>query len=50
MAKPEVEFVDCDTHFEWRSVERDTLGIKEKILSHEAKTRDYTRLAIQSSS
>lgn len=29
MAKPEIEFTDYDTGYEWRDVEGDTLGIKE---------------------
>ena len=33
MAKPEIEFKDYDTEYEWQDVEGDTLGIKEKILS-----------------
>jgi hypothetical protein len=44
MPKPEIEFVDCDTQYSWHPVERDTLGIKEKILSSDPKTGDYTRL------
>ena len=44
MAKPEIELTDCDTMFAWRPVERDTLGIKEKILSHDPDSGDYTRL------
>ena len=44
MSKPEIEFTDCDTHFQWHPVEGDTLGIKEKILSLDPETGDYTRL------
>lgn len=44
MPKPEIEFIDCDTAYEWRPVEGDTLGIKEKILSHDPETGNYTRL------
>ena len=44
MPKPEIEFVDADTHFEWSPVEGDTLGIKEKILSVDPVTKSYTRL------
>lgn len=44
MAKPEIEFIDIDTEYEWRPVEGDTLGIKEKILSLDPKTQSYTRL------
>ena len=44
MAKPEIEFIDYDTEYEWRPVEGDTLGIKEKILSHDPDTGDYTRM------
>ncbi len=31
MAKPEIEFKDYDTEWEWKPVEGDTLGIKEKF-------------------
>ena len=44
MAKPELEFLDCDTNYEWQPVEGDTLGILEKILSLDPETGDYTRL------
>lgn len=44
MAKPEIEFIDYDTEYEWRPVEGDTFGIKEKILSHDPETGDYTRM------
>ena len=44
MAKPEIEFIDYDTEYEWRPVEGDTLGIKEKILSLAPATGDYTRM------
>ena len=44
MPKPEIEFVDTDTYFQWRPVEGDTLGIKEKILSVDQETKSYTRL------
>ena len=44
MPKPEIEFVDADTHYQWQPVEGDTLGIKEKILSLDSETGDYTRL------
>ncbi len=44
MPKPEIEFKDADTHFDWRPVEGDVLGIKEKILSHDPDTGNYTRL------
>ena len=38
MPKPEIEFKDYDTEYEWRPVEGDTLGIKEKILSSDPVT------------
>lgn len=44
MPKPEIEFKDADTHWEWQDVEGDTLGIKEKILSHDPETGNYTRV------
>jgi hypothetical protein len=44
MSKPEIEFVDTDTHYVWRPVEGDTLGIKEKILSVDPETKSYSRL------
>lgn len=44
MPKPEIEFIDTDTHYNWRPVEGDTLGIKEKILSVDPNTKSYTRL------
>ena len=44
MAKPEIEFKDYDTEWDWRPVEGDTFGIKEKILSHDPETGDYTRM------
>ena len=44
MPKPEIEFVDVDTCYQWRPVEGDTLGIKEKILSMDPETKSYTRL------
>ena len=44
MAKPEIEFIDVDTEYEWRPVEGDTLGIKEKILSLDPETKSYSRL------
>jgi hypothetical protein len=44
MAKPEIEFIDIDTEYEWRPVEGDTLGIKEKILSVDPETKSYSRL------
>jgi len=44
MAKPEIEFIDCDTWYQWRPVEGDALGIKEKILSEDPETGDYTRV------
>ena len=44
MAKPEIEFIDTDTHFKWRPVEGDTLGIVEKILSMDPEAKSYTRL------
>lgn len=44
MPKPEIEFKDYDTHYEWRLVGGDTLGIKEKILSQDPDTGDYTRM------
>ena len=43
MAKPEIEFTDCDIAFEWRIVD-ESLGIREKILSHDPETGDYSRL------
>jgi len=43
MPKPEIEFQDIDTAYEWCLVEGDTLGIQEKILSYDAETGDYTR-------
>ena len=44
MPKPEIEFKDYDTEWLWRPVEGDTLGIKEKILSEDPETGDYTRM------
>ena len=44
MAKPEIEFLDCDTNYQWRPVEGDVFGIKEKILSEDLETGDYTRI------
>ena len=44
MPKAEIEFIDTDTRYEWRLVEGDTLGIKEKILSVDSETNSYTRL------
>lgn len=44
MPKPEIEFADVDTRWEWRRVEGDTLGIMEKILSMDPETRSYTRI------
>ncbi len=44
MPKPEMEFIDPDTNFQWRPVAGDTLGIKEKILSEDPETGSYTRL------
>jgi hypothetical protein len=44
MSKPKIEFIDCDTEYEWRAVEGDKLGIKEKILSENRDTGNYTRL------
>jgi hypothetical protein len=44
MPKPEIEFKDVDTTFEWRPVAGDRLGIKEKILSLDPESGDYTRL------
>jgi len=44
MPKPEIEFIDADTHFPWRPVEGDTLGIREKIMSEDPETKSYTRL------
>ena len=44
MAKPEIEFKGCDTQWQWRPVAGDTLGIKEKILSEDPGTGDYTRM------
>jgi hypothetical protein len=44
MAKPEIEFKDYDTFWQWRPVAGDTLGIKEKILSEDPGTGDYTRI------
>jgi hypothetical protein len=44
MSKPEIELIDTDTQYEWRPVEGDKLGIKEKILSLDLETRSYTRL------
>ncbi len=44
MPKPEMEFVDSDTRFEWRLVQGSELEIKEKILSYDPETGDYTRL------
>ena len=44
MPKREIEFIDVDTHYEWKPVEGDTLGIKEKILSRDPETKSYTRL------
>lgn len=44
MPKPELELMDTDVHFEWQPVAGDTLGIMEKILSHDPETGNYTRL------
>jgi len=44
MPKSEIELIDTDTQYEWRPVEGDTLGIKEKILSLDPETRSYTLL------
>jgi hypothetical protein len=44
MAKPEIEFIDVVTNYEWRPVKGDGLGIKEKILSVDPETKSYTRL------
>jgi hypothetical protein len=44
MPKPELEFIDTDTNYEWMPVEGDILGIKEKILSVDPGTKSYTRL------
>jgi len=44
MPKPEIEFIDCDTAFEWRQVEGALPGIMEKRLSHDPETGDCTRL------
>jgi hypothetical protein len=44
MPKPEIEFKDYDTSYEWRPVEGDTFGIKEKILSYDSDTGNYTRM------
>jgi len=44
MAKPEIEFIDYDTEYDWKPVEGDKLGIKEKILSLDSETGDYTRM------
>jgi hypothetical protein len=44
MPKPEIEFIDTDTRYDWRPVEGDTLGIQEKILSLDPDTKSYSRL------
>ena len=44
MPKPEIEFRDIDVGWEWQPIEGDDLGIKEKILSRDEATGDYTRL------
>lgn len=44
MAKPEIEFKDADTEWQWQPVAGDTLGIKEKILSSDPETGNCTRL------
>ncbi len=44
MPKPEVEFTDSDTAYEWQSVEGVLPGIKQKILSYDPETGNYTRL------
>jgi hypothetical protein len=44
MAKPEIEFIDTDTEYEWRSLEGDALGIKEKVLSSDPVKKSCTRL------
>jgi len=44
MAKPEVEFKDCDIHWQWRPVEGDTLGVKEKIIAQDPETGVCSRL------
>ena len=43
MSKPEIEFIDCDTEYKWTTVDEE-LGIKEKILSQDPETGDYSRL------
>ena len=43
MPKPEIEFKDYDTHYEWRTVEGDTLGIKEKVLIVEGSLYDMAK-------
>ena len=40
----EIEFTDYDTEYDWKNVEGDTFGIKEKILSYDPETGDYTRM------
>lgn len=40
MPKPEIEFKDYDTSYEWRPMEGNTFGIKEKILSYDSETED----------
>jgi hypothetical protein len=44
MAKPEFEICDVDFLGEWRLVEGGYNGTKEKILSHDPATGNYTRL------
>ena len=44
MAKKEIEFIECQTAFAWQTVEGDFHGLKEKILSIDPETGNYTRL------
>lgn len=44
MAKPEYEIRDVDFYGEWRLVEGGYNGTREKILSYDPETGNYTRL------
>ena len=44
MSKPEIEFIDYDTGYGWGPIKGDIQGIKEKILSKDAESGDYTRI------
>ncbi len=44
MPKAEIDFIDMAISYGWRSVEGDTLGIKEKTLSLDPGAKSYSRL------